>query len=303
MAEVLRIAMIGLDTSHCKAFTELLHNEKNKDHIPGGRIVAAYPSFSEDVEASRSRVEQYTTDLRDKYNVKITKSIEELLPMADAFLIESVDGRRHLKELKAIVPAGKPVFIDKPFAASLADAKEMVRILNEAKIPCFSSSSLRFEKNLQAFVADSARGKVMGCDAYSPSKLDPSNPGFFWYGIHGVEILYTVMGRGCQSVRCTSTKDSDVAVGVWNDARVGTMRGIRSGQSDYGAIAYCEKKIVPIQHEPNANYYSALLKEIMEFFRTRKPPVPMEETLEIMAFIDAAWESSQKGGESVKLKL
>lgn len=299
MPEVIKAGIIGCDTSHVIAFTNMFHDEKHKEHVPGIRVVAAYPSFSEDIRSSRDRVREYTDTLREKHGVKIVESIEAMLPLVDAILIESVDGRRHLKELRAVAKADKPVYVDKPFAASLADAREMVRIVKEHRLPCFSSSSLRYLPNIQAFLKDSSHGKVMACDAYSPATLEPTNPGFFWYGVHGVEILYTIMGTGCRSVRCTSTRDVDVAVGIWNDGRVGTMHGRRTPPHDYGALAYAEKRIVCLANEPHS--YGGLVKAIATFFRTRQSPVPMDDTLEIMAFIQAALDSANAGGKDVLL--
>lgn len=306
MSDVIKAGIIGCDTSHVPAFTETFNNEKAKEHVPGVKVVAAYPSFSEDIASSKDRVKGYTDSLRDKYGVKITESIDELVKMVDAVFIESVDGRRHLKELQAVVKASDrakrpPVFIDKPFAASLADAKEMVRLIKAENVPCFSSSSLRYYRNIQAFVKNASHGRVMGCDAFSPATLESTNPGFFWYGVHGVEILYTIMGPGCQSVRCTSTKDVDFAVGLWKDGRVGTMRGRRIPPNEYGAMAYAEKGIVCLTGEKHT--YIPLAEQIAEFFRTRKSPVPIEETLEIMAFIDAALTSSKAGGKETPLNL
>ncbi|MBN1491737.1 MAG: Gfo/Idh/MocA family oxidoreductase, partial [Phycisphaerae bacterium] len=182
MPEPIRAGIIGCDTSHCTTFAKLFHDEKGKDHVPGVRIVAAYPSFSKDIASSADRVEGFTKQLETDFGVKITKSIDELVGQCDAFLIESVDGRRHRPELEAVAKAGKPVFVDKPFAASLVDAKAMVELARQAKIPCFSASSLRFNDAFQDFVKDSKHGKVFGCDAHSPAHLEPTNPGFYWYG-------------------------------------------------------------------------------------------------------------------------
>jgi len=305
MAEPIRAGIIGCDTSHVIAFTEILHNDKHKEHVPGVRIVSAYPSFSEDIESSRGRVKEYTQQLKDKYGVRIAGSIEELVKGCEAILIESVDGRRHLPELRSVIRAVggdsiPPVYIDKPFAASLTDAREIVRLVREHKVPCFSSSSLRFLPGLQAFLRDASHGRIMGCDAFSPASLEPTNPGFFWYGIHGVEILYTLMGVGCRSVRCTTTKDVDVALGIWKDGRVGTMQGRRKPPHDYGAMAYTEKRVVCLI-EPHS--YAGLVRAIVEFFQTRKSPVPIEETLEIAAFIQAALDSSKADGADVEIAV
>src|SRR5688572_6126746 len=203
--DVIRVGMIGMDTSHCRVFTEMFHDEKAEGHVPGVRVVAAYPTSSPDLEKSAGSVESYKKILSEKWGVKIVGSFAELIAQnVDAFMIESVDGRRHLAELKAIAGAGKPVYIDKPLAANLEEAKEIAKILQEQKIPCFSSSALRFDPAFQKFLEEKDKhGKVLGCDAYSPANLEKTNPGLFWYGVHGVEILFTLMGRGCKTVRCS----------------------------------------------------------------------------------------------------
>jgi predicted dehydrogenase len=302
--DIIRAGMIGMDTSHCRVFTEMLHDEKAEGHVPGMRIVAAYPSFSPDIEKSASSVNSYKQTLSEKWGVKIVDSIPELFDQADVFLIESVDGRRHLPELKAIAATGKPVYIDKPLASNLADAKEIARIVTEQKIPCFSSSSLRFDPTFQKFLGEKEKyGKVLGCDAYSPAHLEKTNPGLFWYGVHGVEILFTLMGRGCKTVRCSSTEGADMAVGVWDDGRIGTMRGIRKGLSEFGASLICEKAVVDLPRDMKAPIYAGLLRAMVEFFKTKKPPVPIEETVEICAFMDAAYHSSEKDGDEIKIEL
>jgi len=324
MADIIRVGMIGCDTSHCGGFVNRFHNPEAPSDMQGLRVVAAYPSFSEDLKASFSRVEGYKKELAEKYGVKMVDSVEELIDQVDAFLLESVDGRRHLKEFIPLVASGKPVYIDKPFAASLADAKQIVKLVKQHNTPCFSSSSLRFDSAFVEFLANLKKGDekdnskdkaesrdkhqdkktangVLGCDAYSPAHLQPTNPGFFWYGIHGVEILYTLMGTGCERVQCSSTPDGDLAVGVWKDGRLGSMRGIRKGAKGYGAVVLHEKgyECLPARHD----FYDGLCRAIVKFFKTKQPPVPIDETLELCAFIDAAWRSSQAGGDDVALDL
>jgi hypothetical protein len=298
----IRVGMIGCDTSHAIAFTQLLEKADAAGKTGGVRVVACYPSFSPDIKSSADRVDGYKKQLREQHGVEMVDSIDALLAGVDAVLLESVDGRRHLKELEPVAKAQKPVFIDKPFAASLSDAKAMVRLVKEHDVPCFSCSSLRFDSAIAGFVADeAARGKIVGCDAFSPAHLERTNPGLFWYGIHGVEILYTVMGRGCQRVGCTSVPGADFAVGVWSDGRIGTMRGLRDGKADYGASVVCEKVFSRVT--ASGDFYARLVEQIVKFFQTGKPPFPIDETLEICAFIDAAWRSSQVGGKEVKLDL
>jgi predicted dehydrogenase len=291
----IRIGMIGLDTSHVVAFTQLLNDPKNAGRIPGARVVTAFKGGSPDVESSRSRVEGFTTTLRDKWGVEIVDDIPTLCTKVDAVMIESVDGRPHLEQARPVFAAKKRLFLDKPMAGSLADVKEILRLSRESGVPCFCSSSYRFMKDL----SKPDMGKVIGCEAYSDCSLEPHHPDLFWYGIHGVEALFTVMGTGCVEVSRVNTRDMDVCVGRWNDGRIGVFRGFRKGRAPSLVHVYCEKG----SYDVKSGDYRGLVEAIVEFFRTGKPPVSPEEMLEIYAFMEAADASKKEGSKAVALDL
>jgi predicted dehydrogenase len=266
--------------------------------LAGARVVAAYPGGIEDVEASRTRVKGFTATLKDKYGVEIVESIDALLPKVDVVLLESVDGRPHLEQVKPVLKAGKPVFIDKPVAGSLADAIQIFDLARQHKVPIFSSSSLRFAAEVSAMKKNARVGDVLGCLTYGPCSLEPHHPDLFWYGVHGVETLYALMGTGCESVSRVQTKDTDVVTGVWKDGQVATFRGIRAGRADYGMVVFGSKGVE--SQTINAGY-EPLLVEIVKFFRGGPPPVRAEETVEMFAFMEAADESKRRGGAPVKV--
>lgn len=295
----IRIGIIGTDTSHVPAFTQMLNDPSRPDHVPGARIVAAFKGGSLDVESSRTRVDKFAAEIKEKWNVELVNSIEELCQKVDAVLIESVDGRPHLEQVKPVLKAKKPVFLDKPFAGSLRDAKEIVRLAKAAGVPFFSSSSLRFVPDIQAMKRDPALGDLIGAIAFSPSPTEPHHPDLFWYGIHGVETLYTLMGPGCESVTRTYTNGADVVTGRWKDGRIGTFRGIRDGKQGYGAIAFGSKSF--LMKEPKTSYRELVI-EIVKFFQTGVPPITPEETLEIMTFMEAADVSKKRNGAPVLLQ-
>ncbi|MCI0339045.1 MAG: Gfo/Idh/MocA family oxidoreductase [Acidobacteria bacterium] len=296
----IRIGIIGCDTSHVTAFTRLLNDKNDQNHVPGARVVAAFKGGSPDVEASRTRVDKFTAELQDKWGVEIVGSIEELCRKVDAVLLESVDGRPHLNQVRPVLAAKKRVFIDKPFTASYADASEIARLAREAGVPFFSSSSLRFSADLQAIKNSDKHGGITGAFTYGPSPTEPHHPDLFWYGIHAVEMLYTLMGTGCESITRTHTNGADVVVGKWKDGRIGTMRGIRDGKQDYGAVAFGLKASLTTP-SPMKSDYRFLVVEIVKFFQTGVPPIQPEETLEIMAFMEAADLSKARGGAPVAL--
>ena len=169
--------------------------------------------------------------------IEIAGSIEDLLKKVDVVLLETNDGRPHLEQALAVMKSGKPLFIDKPIAASLPDAVAIFDAAKRYHVPVFSASSLRFGKETQA-ARNGKVGKVLRCETTSPCTLEKTHPDLYWYGIHGVESLFTVMGTGCRSVRRTvSTPTEDVVVGNWEGGRVGTFRGTRS-KGGYGGTAH-----------------------------------------------------------------
>ncbi|MDF2439103.1 MAG: hypothetical protein JWN98_87 [Abditibacteriota bacterium] len=293
----LRIGIIGYDTSHTPTFTRLLNDTAHPHHVSGARVVAGVPTFSPDVASSVGRVEEYRQQMRDELGVPEVATIEEMLPQVDAVLLESVDGRRHLEEARLVMEAHKPLFIDKPLAADYNEARQIVELAKNRACPIFSSSSLRYDANLTAVVTEIPRDKVLSCDAFGPAALDATNPGLFWYGIHGVEILYTFMGQGCQSVRCTSTDALDIVTAKWKGDRLATLRGTRAGQSNYGATVWGEKSIRHATYNTQIPIYGELLKQVVPFLKTGKAPIPIEETLEMMAFMQAALVSQREGRE------
>ena len=283
---LIKVGIIGLDTSHAIAFTQLLNDKNAPPELARCRVVAAYPQGSPDIESSVSRVPKYKEDIR-KLGVEIVDSIDELLQRVDAVLLETNDGRPHLEQARAVYKAGKPVFIDKPIAGSLRDA---VAILAEAKaagVPMFSSSSLRYGENTQA-ARGGAVGRVEKCETSSPASIEPTHPDLFWYGIHGVESLFTVMGTGCQSVVRTTENGKIVVTGKWTGGRVGVFRESK----DYVGKALGEKGEAPVGQSSG---YRPLVVEIVKFFRTGVSPIDPQETLEIYAFMEAADESKRQG--------
>lgn len=295
-AKQTRIGMIGLDTSHCLAFAELLNKKEPDPELAGFRVVVVYPKGSPDIESSVKRVPEYTEKIK-ALGVEICEDLETMISQVDCVLLETNDGRPHLEQVLPVLKARKPVFIDKPIAGSLSDAIAIFELAKHYDTPIFSSSSLRFSKAVQEIRGGSI-GSVMGCDAYSPCHLEATHPDLFWYGIHGCEMLFTVMGPGCESVVRTSTTDFDFVTGVWSGGRIGTFRGIRAGSSGYGGTAFGAKVTASLGQYDG---YRPLVVEIVKFYRSGVPPVSAEETIDLYAFMEAADESKRQGYIPVKV--
>lgn len=294
----LRAGLIGLDTSHVIAFTNLINAAKDpaKDgDLAYLTVVAGYPGGSPDVTASHTRVEKFTNQLREK-GIEIVDSISALLEKVDVVLLESVDGRPHLAQAIPVIKAGKPLFIDKPMAGSLTDVIAIFELAKRHKVPVFSSSSLRYMPGVADARNNKQLGDITGCITWGPCSLEPHHPDLFWYGVHGCEMLFTVMGPGCESVVRVHTPGADIVTGTWSGGRTGVFRGIRTGKSSFGAVIFGSKSIV---HVNKYGGYQPLVERIATFFQTHQPPVPATDTIELFAFMQAADESKRLGGKPV----
>jgi len=293
----IRLGLVGTDTSHVIAFARMLNNPSAPEHVPGARIIAAYKGGSPDNATSAKYIEQYTEELRAKWSVEIVPDIPTLCSKVDGVLLTSVDGRPHLQEARQIFASRKPVWIDKPLASTLEDAREIARLAREAGVKWWTSSSLRFADMITALRGDGITGAI----TWGPGPFEEHHHlDLSWYAIHPIEMLYALMGPGCVEVTRTYTEGADVIVGRWKDGRLGTVRAQRPS-SAYGAVVFKDKQA--LQSNPKAaTGYRPMLVEIVRFFETGAVPVPVEESLEIFAFMDAALRSRQAGGRPMALR-
>ncbi len=293
----IKIGIIGLDTSHAIAFTEFLNGDDKKEEFKDFRIVASYPYGSRTIESSYKRIPGYIDQVKE-WGVEIVPSIAELLKKVDCVMLETNDGNLHLEQAYEVFKAGKPMFIDKPLGATLAQSIAIYQLARDYNVPIFSSSSLRYVEKTQK-IRKGDFGDVLGADCYSPHHHEPSHPDFGWYGIHGAEMLFTVMGPGCISVNRMSSDSMDVVVGKWDKGRIGTFRALQQEKSIYGGTVFTKKGTFDMG---NYEGYVYLLDEILNFFKTRVAPVSEDETLEIFTFMEASNESKRNDGKIILME-
>lgn len=290
----MKLGIVDFDTSHAVEFTRRLNHVGvgPEQFVDGATVTAGFPGVS---EIAPERIAEYTRQMREM-GVEIVDSAEALVGKVDGILIESQGGSPHLAHARTFLSRGLPCYIDKPFACSVKDAREMVALAEKHKAAIFSSSSLRYAAEVTDVAAKAAEnGAVNGAVAWSPATLHPKNPGLFHYGIHGVETLYALMGAGCRELWSIPVEGADMVVGRWADGRTGAVRGTRKGPHAYGFTAFCEKRV--ISASISATFiYRELLKRVVEMFATGRPPIPPSVTVEIVAFIEAAMRSAENHG-------
>jgi len=293
----LRLGIVGTDTSHVIGFATAFNDTSSPDHVPGARVVAAFRGGSPDIPASRDRIDGFTRQLQEKYGVEIVGTIAELCRRVDGVLLTSNDGRVHLAQAREIIAARKPLFIDKPLASTLDDAREIARLAAEANVPWFSTSTLRYA------VAKLRTPDLTGVEVWGPGPLEEHHQlDLSWYAIHEVEMLFTILGTGCEEVTRIESADASVVACRWKDGRIGTMRALRP-YSDYGAVVFrkTENNQTSVTHTIGSTT-AEFDRDLVKFFTSGIPPVPHEETLELMAFLDAAQRSKESGGRPMRLR-
>ncbi|MFA9479528.1 Gfo/Idh/MocA family protein [Phycisphaerales bacterium AB-hyl4] len=284
-----RIGFIGLDTSHVEAFARLLMDETNEHHVSGGKVVIAMPGGSPDFELSHSRVPGFTEKLRDQFGVQMVDTPEAVAEACDLLFIESVDGRVHREQFERTIKFGKPTFIDKPFATTSADAQVMVDLAAEHGVPLMSCSSLRYADNFQAALADGAAGEIVGIDTAGPMAIQPTQPSYFWYGIHCFEMIVAAMGVGCRRVTANVIGDHDMVTAEWDDGRVATYRGLSKAHSKFTVALHRERDVALINaSDPGRPYYASLLEAILHHLPHGRSAIPSAEMLEVVRVIEAA---------------
>lgn len=294
MNSPLKIGLIGLDTSHVEHFTRLINDPTCPHHVAGARVELAYPGGSSDWDLSWQRVPDYTAKLRDRYGVKIVDSIAEVAQGVDLIFLESVDGRVHLEQFSQIAPFEKPVFIDKPFTLSKEEAVQIWQLAEKYQVPVLSSSALRFAQPLTDTLENF--GDPLGADCFGPLDFQPTQPGWFWYGIHLVEMLYTIMGPGCKSVLATIRDDCELVLAKWSDGRVCTIRGNLRGNYDYGALLHYSRETAVVEVKNSEKpFYASLVEQILLGFQGKAPWPSPAETLEIIRFVEAVNKSRASG--------
>lgn len=304
MAGLLRIGLIGLDTSHAPAFARLFNIATDPEHVPGAKVVAAYPGGSKDFELSWSRVGKFTDEIRDKYGVSMVDSPEAVAEASDLVLMTAVDGRIHRELFERIVKFKRPTFIDKPFTTSSADAEAIFRLAEQNGVVVMSSSSLRYADSLTNVLSDPKSremGQITGCDVFGPMDLQPPLPGLFWYGIHTAEVMCTIMGTGCREVRAVANDDYDLITGIWSDGRLASIRGIRKGNGTYGVTIQRENGFQFVDLNVNKrSYYANMLEVILRSLPKGKCEITPAETMQVIRFLEAA-NQSRSNGQPVKM--
>ncbi|WP_080834263.1 Gfo/Idh/MocA family protein [Cohnella massiliensis] len=299
--EKLRIGIIGTDSSHAVAFTKLLNDAADPYYVPGGKVTKAYKSSSPDFELSYSRAERFCRELRE-YGVELTDDIQSVVNDCDALLLESADGRVRLEQFRQAAPARKPVFIDKSLGITLRDARQIVELAWDYETPVMSGSALRYAVALEEGLARIDRSTIKKATVMCPLPIEPTQSRYFWYGIHGAEMLYRILGQGCKEVQVDAAEGEDILTGYWENEVIGKVIARHDPGQPFEAEIVTDSETIAIRiADGKTPFYASLLQQAMVFFEKKTAPIPYGEMLEVVSFLQAA-ETSYGQRRSVPLQ-
>jgi len=295
---MLKLGILDMDSSHAPEFCRRVNHfgDQPDTWVDGAEVIAAVPLPSRVMDEAGIGA---SAKALAGMGVAILDDVDALAEQVDGLLILSDDGSAHLDRVRRVVDKGLPVFVDKPLEASAAKARELVDLCAEHDCPLLSASSLRFTREMQAFGADADAGPVTSALTYCPYHVGPTVPGLLYYAIHAAEPLFALMGPDCREVRCVQSQRGPAVTATWADGRLGLLRAV-SGMQAYGFTAMCENKTIHAE-VGIAGIYGELLKQVFTFMQTRTSPVDPDETVRLIAFLEAANRSAEQDGRPVAI--
>lgn len=295
MDKTIKVAVIGLDTSHAVEFPKFMQDPA---FDPASRVDGMTVTRALRFETPFQNKEGL--DKRQAYlesiGVKVTLDFEEAVADCDAVCLEINDAAYHLEYFRKCAALGKPVYLDKPFADTLDNATEILRIAKENNTRFFTASSLRYDDNI--IEASKAMPQLDLGQTWGPLGHAAAGSSIVWYGVHTFEMLEKIMGPGAIAVTSVPDRQGVVCVVSYADGRRGVVE-LTKGNYCYGGVLRKGGECRMFQYVGGVNLYRRLICEIGDFFRGRTEGVPLKESFEIMAMLEAAELSVQYGGRTM----
>lgn len=282
----MNIGIIGLDTSHCEVFARLLNDHNDPYHIKGAKVIKAIPFFSPDLPISANRAERFTERMKSQYNVKIVEDISTFCEKLDGILLTAVDGDTHLEWIKKLASYKIPIFIDKPIAYSISDLNEIKKLADLHHVPIMSSSSLRYAESFVKLLEDTDK-KIQSAYVYGPLPMQEGIPGYFWYGIHLIEMVIALMGTDIKDIQVERYESYELCHLQFSNGRHVVIRGEYESHNYFGMVGHVQGNTYKAELWTDKKpYYAGLMEKIIPFFRTGISPIPWEETKAIVSIIE-----------------
>ena len=223
----------------------------------------------------------------EKFGVELCETQEEVIEKSDYLIVMAPDSsERHEELCKLALVSGKPTYVDKTFSVGLDDGQRIAA--NATDTPFFSTSSLRYDAQLQAI------------DKNDIEVIDCRGPGLFgMYTIHMLEPLYILMGKA-KRVLALGCGDSPTLLYDYGDNRRAVLNYVSFDIGFSSSVRYKDGSCKVLTFD--SDYFKEFVKVLVNFFETGIPPVKIEDTLDIMSMLDAGRKAISESGAWINIK-
>jgi predicted dehydrogenase len=279
-----RIGLVGVNTWHAEAFTDVLLGQGGADHLPpieGAGVTAVWgePAQAREDLAVKTGADRFAGDP------------SEMIPHIDlAFILDDTGGgERHRELAEPFLRAGVPTIVDKPMALTLEDAEALFALAERHAAPIMSSSALRFAAELADRMDEfAALGEVRTATVLGPGE-------WYYYGIHAAELLLTIMPAPVKWVDRQSTEHQDIAVIGFADGRLASVTVLRDAHYTFTAAIYGTEGWASVEVTRNYEFYRAELQAAAEMARSGVSPVGKAQTMDVLRVLHAGIRSKELG--------
>lgn len=295
MEKKIKVAIVGLDTSHAVEFPKLMQDSTVPAQNQIHDLVATRCLRFETPFQNKEGLDKRQAYL-ESIGVLVTEDFDTAVADCDAIMIEINDPAYHLQYFEKCAKLGKPIFLDKPFADTFDNAMKIMQIARENKVRFFTASSLRYDVDFADALAKKTDPK--SAVVWGPVGKAPAGSSIVWYGVHTFEMLQRIMGRGAVSVNVSSDRKGYVCHVHYNDGRRGIVE-LTFGSYRYGGVIRDDTtNEVLFQVTYRVPFYQMLIVEIVKFFRGEEV-LPLEDSVEVMGMLEAANRSAVSGRPEV----
>lgn len=222
----------------------------------------------------------------------VVEQVEDLLDLADALIITDRHGGLHREHASPFLTRGRPVYVDKPLACSVADADAIVEQARAHDAPLTSSTPLRWLPELDALEREtvSELGSIHAVIASGPADPSSEYGGIFFYGIHSADVALRLAQGPIGDVHVEESGDLLIASGLVGQTHV-TINLLRPNGNSYTSFHVSvigERGIRSTALPTTGDFGGPALRGFIAMARTRQPPIPYEDLIRPIQFLEKA---------------
>lgn len=281
----MRIGIVGAENSHTALIAGILNVDRA---VPGFHVTHVWGETHEfAAKAARdSEIPCIVTDPGD------------MLTEVDAVIVDHRDGKHHASAARPFIEHGIPVFVDKPFCTDLEEGLSLVRLARGRNCAITSFSTLPLEQSVCEFASGlQGIGKLRSLVTAGPCDIDGPYSGVFFYGVHQVETVLSLVDSRPVSVMTTRSGADGVATVVFEGGFIATLQCLNDwwGGGGFHAFACGDEGTETAHLTSEEKPFLTGVKLFCEMFATGVEPVPPQRYLTGVAVLAAMRESFATG--------